>query len=197
MWIDHPEFHDLVASDWAKPMHESPGLIFWRKLTRLKHMLQRSNWSVFGNVFTKKKELHEQIEALETQLHHGWSDTVHNDWDKARKEFSKVEAWENELLCHKARMKWTKDGDRNSAFYHAVIREKTKRQLIQITREHESVSTVAPEIGLLAHDYFSNLFTASSYHLDQGLFEGIQPAIFEDDNQLFSSLPPRMIISDF
>lgn len=46
--------------------------------------------------------------------------------DSARKEFQQVEAWEHELLCHKARMDWTKDGDRKSAFYHTVIRDKKK-----------------------------------------------------------------------
>lgn len=143
---------------------------------------------VFENVFTKKKELQEQIHLLETQLHQGWSDTVHNEWNKARKKFSKVEEWENELPCHKARMNWTKEGNGNYAFYHAVIREKKKRQLIQITREDESVTTHVAEIGLLAQDYFSNLFTASPYHLDQGVFD-IQAAISEYDNQLSLSLP--------
>lgn len=68
MWIDHPEFMNLVANDWARPMSRTPGLIFWRKLMWLKHTLKSWNWTVFGNVFQKKKELHEKIQNLETQL---------------------------------------------------------------------------------------------------------------------------------
>lgn len=78
-----------------------------------------------------------------------------------------MEAWENELLFHKARMDWTKDGDRNSAFYHAVIKEKKKCQLDQIIREDEFVTADASEIVVLAQDYFSALFTTLPYHLHQ------------------------------
>lgn len=107
----------------------------------------------------------------------------------ARRELKQVKAWERELLCHKGRMDWAKDGDRNSAFYHAVIRDRQKRHKIQLAREDESTATDALEIGNLAQAFFSELFTASPYHLDQTLFDGIHPGISDLDNEVFTMVP--------
>lgn len=150
MWVDHVDFNNIVATDWAKPMAGTPGLKFWRKLVRLKHTLKRWNWTVFGHIFKKKTMLLEKIQTLELDLQRGWTENTHTEWDLTRKELTQVESWEQELLCHNPRMDWVKDGDRNTAFYHAVIRDKKKRQQIQLARDDESITSNASEIETLA-----------------------------------------------
>lgn len=145
MWVDHPDFLNLVASDWAKPINGPPRLVFWRKLMQLKHTLKAWNWTVFGNIFNTKKELQSRIQSLEVQLQQGWSESVHSDWHQTRTELCKVERWENELLRHQAKMDWTKNGDLNSKFFHAVIKEKKKGYLTQITRGDDTISSNANE----------------------------------------------------
>lgn len=88
MWVDHPDFLHIVAADWAKPMMGSPGLIFWRKLMRLKHTLKSWNWSIFGNIYQKKRDLQGRIQSLEIDLQQGWSNTVHTEWDNCRAQLS-------------------------------------------------------------------------------------------------------------
>lgn len=56
-------------------------------------------------------------------------------------------------------MNWVKEGDQNPKFYHAVIKEKKKWLLIQITKEKDIVTRNLLEIGDLAQQYFSTLFT--------------------------------------
>lgn len=196
MWIDHVDFKRVVATDWARPVAGTPGVKLWRKLARLKHTLKRWNWTTFGDIFKKKAELLYKIQTLETELQAGWSDQIHSEWDLARKDFGQVEACEHELLCHKACMNWIKDGDKNSAFYHAVIKDKKKRQMIQIARDDDSLTTNEMEIGALAQDFFLDLFTASTYHLDQDLFEGILPGLSEGDNESFTVVPSPLEINE-
>lgn len=105
-------------------MHGTPGLVYHRKLLRLRHTLKSWNWEIFGHVSIKKKDLHEQIQSSELQLQHNWDDAIHLAWENSRKALRQVQNWENQLLCQKARMAWTKDGDRNTRFYHAMIKER-------------------------------------------------------------------------
>lgn len=137
---------------------------------------------MFGNVGLKRKALLAEIHVLDNNLKQNWDDTIHAEWEHNKKELRQVETWENDLLCQKARMDWTKHGDRNTKFYHAFIKERQKRQLTQINMDNGEVTASASTMGALATEFFSNTFPASLYHLDRGLFEGVQPAIsfFED-----------------
>lgn len=71
MCVDHPNFMTLVATSWSKQIHGSPGWVFWRKLMRLKHSLRAWNWSTFGDIFKKKKELQDRVQQLELELQQG------------------------------------------------------------------------------------------------------------------------------
>lgn len=44
------------------------------------------------------------------------------------------------------------------------------------------------EIGVLAMKFFSNTFSASPYHLESSLFDGVQPVISSFDDLIFSRL---------
>lgn len=156
---------------------------------RLKHSLIAWHWSTFGDIFKKKKELQDRVQQLELELQQGQMEAVHKQWEQTRSELCEMEKWETELLCHQARMNWAKEGDRNSKFYHAVIKDKKKRQIMQNRKENEIVTTDPLEIGDLTQQHFSTLFTASPFYLNPLLFEGIQPRITTDDNESFSTAP--------
>lgn len=59
-------------------------------------------------------------------------------------------------------MDWLKEGDRNSKFFHAVIRERRKKQNIQIALPNGEVTNAAAEIGRIAQDFFADLFCCLS-----------------------------------
>lgn len=170
-------------------MYGSPSSVFHRKISRLRQKLKNWNWETFGNVSIKKKELLAKVQDLEINLQQGWDDEVHSRWEESRKQLRQVESWERELLCRKARLDWVKDGDRNSKYYHAVIRNRRKRQLTQITLDSGEVTSTPAIIGNLAMEYFASLFSATPYHLEGSLFEGIEPIISDADDTLFSRLP--------
>lgn len=80
-------------------------------------------------------------------------------------------------------------GIENSKFYHALIRECRTKQTIQVTTNNDDTTTSATEIGAMAVDFFSKLYTAFPYHLDTNLFADIHPGISELDDQGFCSAP--------
>lgn len=189
MWVEHPQFLDLVENNWETPIYGSPGHSLAIKLIRLRRTLKYWNWNVFGDLHRKKQELNARIHNLETMLSDRWLDTVHHEWESCKKEFLQVEKWESEMLCQQARMNWIKEGDRNSKFFHAVIKERRKKQVIQIVRPDGDTPSSASEIGARAHDFFADLFSVSPYHMEERLFDSISATVNDVENSEFCKIP--------
>lgn len=104
----------------------SHGDIFREKLMHVRRIIRKWNWETFGNVCNKVYDLQERVSQLEHQLHCGWSENIHVEWEKVKAELIQAESWDCELLCEKARLDWAKEGDRNSKYFHAVIKDHKK-----------------------------------------------------------------------
>lgn len=50
MWVDHPSFLQIVATDWENQISGTPESIVYKKLGRLRRTLQDWNWNSFGNI---------------------------------------------------------------------------------------------------------------------------------------------------
>lgn len=111
MWTDHQDFLNVVAY-WKIRVIGFPGIVLQSKLRRLKKGLTDWNWNTFGNIHIRKQVVHDSIQRLELSLHQGWDDLIHQELEAERTEMRQVESWENELICNKARLDWTKQGDR-------------------------------------------------------------------------------------
>lgn len=170
-------------------MHGTPGQIFAKKLIRLRRDSKRWNWESFGDIRRKKQDLNARIQALERQLSDGWADGVHQEWEYCKKKILQVEKRESKMLCQQARMDWMIDGDRNFKFFHAVIKERRKKQIIQITRPNDETSTLSSEIGVMAQDFFADSFSATPYHMQERLFEFIPTSVYDTENLDFCKVP--------
>lgn len=114
----------------------------------------------------------------------------------AKKELIQVEKPECELRCQQARIVWATYGDRNSKFFHAVITERKRRNKIQLRQDDGAVITSATEIGHKAVEFFTDLFMASPYYLEEDLFVNINPKISESNNYVFFTIPSNEEILD-
>lgn len=79
--------------------------------------------------------------------------------------------WESELYYQKTRAKWLQDGDYNSKFFLAVIRERRRRNKIALRGPDGATVSHPQEIYQLAASYFPQLFSASPYSIHEELFE--------------------------
>ncbi|GJZ15926.1 RNA-directed DNA polymerase, eukaryota, reverse transcriptase zinc-binding domain protein [Tanacetum coccineum] len=119
---DKPDFLNIVRGVWDKKVK---GCVMYRvvqKLKLLKNPLNQLNWS-HGNLFEKTVELKEKLKEAQR--------AVEEDPFNTRKkeiaallfdEYSIAAEDEIKLLHQKMKIKWLSEGDRNTAYFHKVLK---------------------------------------------------------------------------
>ncbi|KAL3627832.1 hypothetical protein CASFOL_028247 [Castilleja foliolosa] len=135
------------------------------------------------------ESLNQQIELLECDLQKQWDDEPYMKIGQLKEQLHHNIRWEAQLLKQKSRIKWLQDGDNNTSFFHAVIKDRRNHNLISIFDMQGVVTNDHKIVGEMAVDYFKDLFTATPYHLEQKLFEDIPKKVSEADNRFLTELP--------
>lgn len=122
-WMDHPKFKEMVENELGNfSVNGWMGYVLKEKLKLLKGKLKSWNWKVFGNMDNKLIDIETKISRLDVKAENeGLSE---EDMGLRRSNF--VELWKvlkakESLLRQKSRIQWLREGDLNSAFFHASL----------------------------------------------------------------------------
>ena len=124
------EFQDLVAEKWNMEIQGHAMYRLVKKLKVLKPHLNKLNWKN-GNLFDKVVELKRKLHDVQGKI----------DLDPANRNLRKEESDilieykdalsdEEKLLRQKAKVTWLNVGDKNSAYFHKVIKGRTNKSRI-------------------------------------------------------------------
>ncbi|XP_057803363.1 uncharacterized protein LOC131018665 [Salvia miltiorrhiza] len=193
MWTLHPDFLEMVKQSWSKNLDCScPIFTVMAKLKRLKKELRIWNKSTFGNVdkliMEKQQELQEVQDRIATE---GYTDDLFDKEVIAQASINMTLSCKNLLLKQKSRVKWLQDGDRNTEFFHNMLKYKRKPHFISQLRIDGT--TCVDQVAISRHivEYFSTLFTenrqaqASIVDVEAVL----DHSITDQDNELLSRIP--------
>ncbi|XP_012857061.1 PREDICTED: uncharacterized protein LOC105976337 [Erythranthe guttata] len=177
MWIRHATFRQIVEQVWDFPCAQTGMHRLHTKLRRLKQKLQWWNWNVFGDVFKNK----ERAEAAVLEAEHIYdldrSPENRANLKKATAELTLMLNIEEDFWKQKAACRWATDGERNSKFFHSLVKKKRCVNRIHSISHGDSVLTSAQEIKDSGVDFFSKLLTddmPSLLPVDESLFSAPQ-----------------------
>lgn len=193
MWVEHSEFTAIVHDKWGTEVQGPPSYRITHKLRLLRANLIKWNWSTFGNINHCAGRLQMEIESMEQRLQTNWSTSNEQLLQDRKEELQKVLRWQSDMLFQQTRAKWIAEGDKNTKFFHAIIKDRRRRNKISLEQPDGNRIKEPNLIGQLAANHFGDPFSAT-YHLDNQLFAEVPQSLSEEMNHDLCVMPSELEI---
>ncbi|CAA0810283.1 Unknown protein, partial [Striga hermonthica] len=155
-WLSKEGISDIVSTAWNQPTYGTP---FYRLKEKVKST--RTALLIWSSKF---KSLNQQtIEVLTRRL-----ETMREDkpedywelWNNTRNDLNAAHKQEELHWQQRSKLKWLKEGDGNTKFFHAYTLQKRKLNAIsRLITPSGSVLSSQEDIEHHIADFYSNLFT--------------------------------------
>ncbi|XP_071727524.1 uncharacterized protein [Rutidosis leptorrhynchoides] len=152
---DKAEFLDVVAQKWNCVMDGCKMFQVVTKLKMLKKDLHKLNWS-HGGVFQKVVDLRDKLKRCQIEVESNPHDySVRSNATEALLEYEKAKQGELTMLRQKVKIKWLAEGDRNTKFFHCVLKSRKQRSKVESIRDENG----SRFYGDQAYEEFEDIFT--------------------------------------
>ncbi|KAK3193450.1 hypothetical protein Dsin_024760 [Dipteronia sinensis] len=167
MWLDHPDFMALVHCIWSSSFMGKPPQVVINKLKRLKNALKTWNWEVFGDINSNIIGKLAELQFIQLQMSNlGFSEDLFLAESRVHHKLVVLLRRHESFYHDRSRVKWLKDGDRNSSFFHASI---GRRQYMNALSSL-SINRVLTDDRLIIREhiieFYSNLFSSNSSRVE-------------------------------
>ena len=163
MWLQHPSFKECFSSWWREfDGNDWEGHKFMRKLQFVKVKLKDWNKNSFGTLKERKKNILDEIANIDAIEQEGVLSSELSAQRVLRKgELEELILREEIHWRQKAKVKWVKDGDCNSKFFHKVTNDRRNRNFIKFLENErglvlDNFESISEEIFL----YFKKLYSS-------------------------------------
>ncbi|XP_019151080.1 PREDICTED: uncharacterized protein LOC109147876 [Ipomoea nil] len=189
-WTEHEQFLTIVQQTWEGRVEGNAMYRFVSKLKRVKSALIEWNWTVFGNIFDKVKELEEKVRVVEDALQNNPTQENLMEYKLAQAKLQKQVVIEEKFWQQKAHVQWVVDGERNTKYFQGLVREKRRKQIIHRIKNEEGVWVDDQEqIRELDVRFFEKLYTAKAVSSDQSVLNCLQVLVTPEENQRLIGAP--------
>ncbi|KAH0742871.1 hypothetical protein KY290_030864 [Solanum tuberosum] len=179
-----PSSEDIVTQNWKIDFAGSPFVVFQAKIKKVKKALARWSREVFGNVFQRISTIEDVIKVKESQLEIQPIANNRAELNKLEAELKNFFKHEEEFWKQKARMKWFKEGDANTKFFHSYVTGRRKKLHIAETVTEQGITVQSNEqIGKASVDFFAAQFTEDNDNSDYNMLDYIPRSISNAENE--------------
>ncbi|KAM1532558.1 hypothetical protein ACFX10_006565 [Malus domestica] len=178
-WAKEDECNQLVSSCWNRP-DSGEILVMWvKKINDCKSSLLR--WS--HNKFKKRGHLIQELLNQLQELQRDWRSNI--DVIKQKTQLvDELRAHEESYWMQQSRVKWLRDGDANTRFFHhSTLQRRRRNQIIKIKDELGNWVEQPCRVRKLVDDHFMQTFTFGGARNWGSLLDCISPMVTEDMNQ--------------
>ncbi|KAL2246212.1 UNVERIFIED_CONTAM: hypothetical protein Sindi_2889400 [Sesamum indicum] len=189
MWITHPGFLEVVHRNWQYPTTGSGMTRLQQKLTRLKHCLKEWNKTVFGNVFDRVAEAERDLKEADEAYDLDPCDRTLVERNRCSIVLVRVLSQEEAFWKQKVEIKWAKDGERNTRYFHSLVK-KTRfcGTVFEIQHEGE-VLTDSMAIKRLVASFFEELLSAEPVFADEMDRDCLEDGLTNEDRCFLCAMP--------
>ncbi|VFQ69344.1 unnamed protein product [Cuscuta campestris] len=190
MWVSHHTLEGTIRCFWEnnKTFNGMSGL--GQKLKALKSILTKWSKEEFGNDFHNLKEAESNAKRAQDSFEANPNPESLVEFNKANAELLLLSKRETEFWQQKSSIKWLKDGDASTKFFHNVV--KNRRQKLHISSIKDELGRIYEgnnNIASHAITYYTNIYSPEPVCDDNLLFSYIPNLIGEADNNMICTIP--------
>eukprot|EP00253_Pinus_taeda_P011111 PITA_11111 len=172
-WLTHLTFKDFIRSTWNtfQSLEGSKMFQFQQKLKHLKSQIKRWNQETFGNIFQAQQDLNKEMKELQQQIiTGGHNERTLEQEQRIRNQLEERRKQEEILWKQKSRIRWLKEGERNTKFFHRTTVQR---------RMHNNISFIQKQGGerVEKHDEIEQEFLRHLRQVHQEPLIDRRPAI--------------------
>nr|GEY48812.1 hypothetical protein [Tanacetum cinerariifolium] len=181
---DKKEFTDTVAREWNIVIKGCKMFKVVKKLRHLKKPLNRLNWK-HGSLFEKANSLKESLQVAQEEVN---KDPFNVDKKKKAifilEEYTEVSNDELKLLHQKAKIDWLKEGDKNTAYFHNILKARKHKNRVESICDDSGTRFLGNDVAIQIVKHFQKIF--GSFRSGSAS-EPVREAMFDIDSLKVSS----------
>ncbi|KAK6120216.1 hypothetical protein DH2020_046122 [Rehmannia glutinosa] len=136
MWALHPDFRNTVQSTWNLNFWGKAQFILCKKLKAFKPSLKELNNFHFSHISSRVKQVKTALKNSQIQLH---ADPLNSALCDSVKELKAKETFlakaERSFLAQKAKCDFLNNSDRNTKFFHNIVKRNSLRKQMNSSRK--------------------------------------------------------------
>ncbi|KAM0911064.1 hypothetical protein ACQ4PT_013724 [Festuca glaucescens] len=155
-WLRAPDYKEVMEKAWTECDDDDHSLhATWSTLHKVAGSLKSWSCESFGHIRNKIQKLEHKLKQL--RIENGSTDDIRC----AEKDLCELFEREEVMACQRSRVDWLREGDRNTAFFHAHASARKKANKIHsLAREDGSRCDDQVEIKGMVQNFYENLFSS-------------------------------------
>ncbi|KAK4415978.1 hypothetical protein Salat_2705200 [Sesamum alatum] len=152
----------LVTANWSYPTGVNSILNLVSKLRRLKQCLEHWNRSYFGDIFESLQQGKDAVSTAERVYDVVPSNANLIELNHCTTQWQHALAVEEDYWRQKSACKWVLQGERNTRYFHSLVKKKRPCTLISFIMDGDHTLTANDDIRPSGAAFYHQLLTATN-----------------------------------
>ncbi|XP_042481160.1 uncharacterized protein LOC122061743 [Macadamia integrifolia] len=192
-WMEDDNFQLVVKQAWSQQVSGCPIYILAQKLKVVKGVLKAWAKERFPNLNEEVKKATSELKRVQDTIEvSGMSDALFNEEADAKTALLNASKMQEKLWSEKAKLRWLKEGDRNTKFFHLSVKIRRSRNQISMLRREDG-SWISDQLDLANYivDFYKNFHSENPVEPHYELLDQIPTLISNEDNAFLDAVPSR------